>query len=426
MMRLFMVVEWSKGSPFRYAWKEGRLALVGKDRPAPVNYGLVPGLLNPADGEEVDAVYLGAPLPPGTRVEGEVLGMVWLADGDHKLLLGEGPAALGLEGLAPLLAWFTPERRPTLLGPEEAQAWVEALRGLQNRYLGALLGLAVGDALGAQVEFQPKGSFPPVAGMKGGGPHDLFPGAWTDDTSMALCLAESLVEKGFDPQDQMARYLRWYQEGYLSAKGYCFDIGNATRRALERFARTGDPFCGDAEGAGNGPLMRLAPLVLAYRQHPKLLQLARFSARTTHGAREALEATEVLAWLLKEALEGTSKEELLRLEPFRDRDLHPAVRRVAEGGFWNEPEEGPGYAPGTLEAALFAFATTSSFQEGMLRAVNLGGDADTVGAVYGQLAGAFYGQEAIPEAWLAPLFLRDRIETLALELLRASARPTLS
>ncbi len=422
MMRLRMVVEWSKGSPFRYAWKEGSLTLVALDQPAPVNYGLIPGLINPADGEEVDAVHLGHPLPPGTQAEGNLLGMVWLADGDHKLLLGEGGEGPGLEDLPSLLTWFAPTRHPTLLGPREAQAWVEALRRLQDRYLGALLGLAVGDALGAQVEFQPKGSFPPVAGMSGGGPHDLFPGAWTDDTSMALCLAESLVEKGFDPQDQMARYLRWYREGYLSAKGYCFDIGNATRRALERFARTGDPFCGDAEGAGNGPLMRLAPLVLAYRQHPNLLQLARLSARTTHGAREALEATEVLAWLLKEALEGASKEELLRLEPFRDRDLHPAVRRVAEGGFWNEPEEGPGYAPGTLEAALFAFATTSSFQEGMLRAVNLGGDADTVGAVYGQLAGAFYGKEAIPEAWLAPLFLRGRMEALALDLLRASHR----
>ncbi|MEM1879218.1 MAG: inorganic diphosphatase [Desulfurococcaceae archaeon] len=120
-----MVVEWSKGSPFRYAWKEGRLALVAVERPAPVNYGLIPGLINPADGEEVDAVYLGPPLPPGTGVEGEVLGMLGLADGDHKLLLGEGPAALTLEGLAPLLAWFAPGRRPTLLGPEAARVWVE-------------------------------------------------------------------------------------------------------------------------------------------------------------------------------------------------------------------------------------------------------------------------------------------------------------
>ncbi len=417
-----MVVEWSKGSPLRYAWKEEGLQLVGEEEPAPVNYGLIPGLINPADGEEVDAVYLGHPLPPGTWAEGNLLGMVWLADGDHKLLLGEGP---GLEDLPSLLAWFAPARRPTLLGPREAQAWVEELQGLQDRYLGAMLGLAVGDALGAQVEFRPKGSFPLVAGMEGGGPHHLPPGAWTDDTSMALCLAESLLERGFDPQDQMERYLRWYREGYLSAKGYPLGIGNATRRALERFARTRDPFCGDEEGAGNGPLMRLAPLVLAYRQSPGLLDLAHLSARTTHGAREALEATAVLAWLLKGALEGVPKEELLEMKPLLSWELHPAVRRVVEGSFWHEPKEGSGYAPATLEAALYAFATTSSFQEGMLRAVNLGGDADTVGAVYGQLAGAYHGKKAIPDAWLKPLFLRERIEALALDLLRASRRPAL-
>lgn len=419
-MRLHMVVEWSKGSPFRYAWKGGELLPVGEERPAPVNYGLVPGLLNPADGEEVDAVFLGPPLPPGTRVEGEVLGMVWLADGDHKLLLGPRREAAVGEELGSLLAWFSPARRPAIRKPEEAAVWVEGLESLQDRHLGALLGLAVGDALGAQVEFQPKGSFPPVSQMEGGGPHGLPPGAWTDDTSMALCLAESLLEKGFDPRDQMARYLRWYREGYLSPKGYCFDIGSATRQALERFARTGDPLAGDEEGAGNGPLMRLAPLVLAYRQSPELLRLARLSARTTHGAREALEATLVLAWLLREALEGASKEVLLRMEPLRGLDLHPAVRRVVEGGFWEEPPEGPGYAPGTLEAALHAFATTSSFREGMLRAVNLGGDADTVGAVYGQLVGAHYGQRAIPAEWLEPLYLRERIEELALGLYRMS------
>lgn len=126
MMRLRMVVEWSKGSPFRYAWKEGHLALVAVDQPAPVNYGLIPGLINPADGEEVDAVYLGPPLPPGTQVEGEVVGMVWLLDGDHKLVLGDGPPPKAQE-LAPLLAWFPPKRQARFLGPGEAQAFLAEL-----------------------------------------------------------------------------------------------------------------------------------------------------------------------------------------------------------------------------------------------------------------------------------------------------------
>jgi inorganic pyrophosphatase len=129
MKRLRIVVEWSKGSPLRYAFKGGRLVPVGEDAPAPVNYGLIPGLLNPADGEEVDACYLGPPLPPGTEVEGFLVGMVALSDGDHKLVLSPGLKPLDQETLTPLLAWFAPERNPTLLGPEEAWTW---LRGLSE------------------------------------------------------------------------------------------------------------------------------------------------------------------------------------------------------------------------------------------------------------------------------------------------------
>jgi ADP-ribosyl-[dinitrogen reductase] hydrolase len=413
-----MIVEWTKGSPLRHAWQGGRLVPLGEDRPAPVNYGLLPGLLNPADGEEVDAVLLGPPHPLG-EAEGEVVGLLSLADGDHKVVLaGEGHRG---EDLEPLLAWFAPERAPRLLPKEAALAFLEERRRERDRYLGALLGLAVGDALGAQVEFMPQGSFPPVTEMKGGGPHRLGPGEWTDDTAMALCLAESLVEKGFDPLDQMRRYLLWYREGRYSPKGHCFGIGNTTRRALERFLRTGDPFSGPEEegSAGNGSLMRLAPVALAYARSPRLLAYARLSARTTHGARAALESTEVLAWLLKEALLGRPKAELLALEPFRDQPLHPDVAEVVGGSFWRRAKA-EGYAPRTLEAALHAFAHTGSFAEGMRLAVNLGGDADTVGAVYGQLAGAYYGREAIPEAWLGPLYLRERIEELAFALYRMS------
>ncbi|GLV48301.1 hypothetical protein TJA_14570 [Thermus sp. LT1-2-5] len=129
MKRLRMVVEWSKGSPLRYAYKGGRLVLLGEDAPAPVNYGFLPGLVNPADGEEVDACYLGPPLPPGTEAEGFLLGMVALLDGDHKLVLSPDPSPPDPEALAPLLAWFAPERRPTLLEAEAAWAWLKGLRG---------------------------------------------------------------------------------------------------------------------------------------------------------------------------------------------------------------------------------------------------------------------------------------------------------
>ena len=141
----------------------------------------------------------------------------------------------------------------------------------QDRYRGALLGLACGDAVGTTLEFKPPGSFAPISDMVGGGPFELEPGQWTDDTSMALCLAVSLVEQGgFDPADQMQRYVRWYREGYLSSNGVCFDIGNTVSAALRRFERSGEPYSGatDPYSAGNGSIMRLAPLPLAFAATP--------------------------------------------------------------------------------------------------------------------------------------------------------------
>jgi ADP-ribosyl-[dinitrogen reductase] hydrolase len=114
-----------------------------------------------------------------------------------------------------------------------------------DRFHGCLLGLAVGDAVGTTLEFKPPGSFTPINDMVGGGPFRLKPGDWTDDTSIALCLATSLVEKnGFDPKDQMDRYCRWWKEGYLSSNGTCFGIGNTVSAALRRYGQTGDPIAG--------------------------------------------------------------------------------------------------------------------------------------------------------------------------------------
>ena len=127
----------------------------------------------------------------------------------------------------------------------------------EDRFRGCLLGLAVGNAVGTTLEFKPPGSFKPISDMVGGGPFRLKPGEWTDDTSMALCLAESLIAKQcFDPSDQLQRYLKWYREGHLSSNGRCFDIGNTVRHALTRFEKTGEPYSGstDHSSAGNGSL----------------------------------------------------------------------------------------------------------------------------------------------------------------------------
>lgn len=140
------------------------------------------------------------------------------------------------------------------------------------RFRGCLLGLAVGDALGTTLEFCAPGSFTPIDDMRGGGPFALRAGQWTDDTSMALCLAHSLLHRqGFDAADQMNRYCNWYQHGYLSSTGHCFDIGNTVRQALERYLDGGPAFSGSADprAAGNGSLMRLAPVAMYYAHRPR-------------------------------------------------------------------------------------------------------------------------------------------------------------
>lgn len=299
----------------------------------------------------------------------------------------------------------------------------------QDRYHGALLGLATGDALGTPLEFTRKGDVEPIDEMVGGGPFGLPPGYWTDDTSMALCLAESLVERGFDPHDQMTRYVRWWRKGHWSSTGKCFDIGNATRAALVRFEADGDPFAGstDSHSAGNGSLMRLVPVALRYAHDPaQAVRLAAESSRTTHAAREAIDACRYFAALLVGALNGRDKSELLspRFAPeavaWNADPLSPAIDAIAAGSFRHKTEReirASGYVVHTLEAALWAFSRTNTFRDGALLAVNLGEDADTTGAVYGQLAGAYYGARAIPESWRSKIVKREEIERLASALL---------
>ncbi|MDZ7841668.1 MAG: ADP-ribosylglycohydrolase family protein [Gammaproteobacteria bacterium] len=295
-----------------------------------------------------------------------------------------------------------------------------------DRYRGALLGLAAGDAVGTALEFRPPGSFDPIQDMVGGGPFGLKPGQWTDDTAMALCLADSLLaRRGFDAADQMDRYTRWYREGYLSSTGQCFDIGNTVRAALERYAATGDPLAGstDPRSAGNGSLMRLAPIPMAWAGDPNAaIDQAAMMSRTTHGAVEAVDACRYYAGLMSGALNGVPKDELLapRYHPvagqWPEGALAPKIEAIAAGSFLHRspPDiRGTGYVVQSLEAALWAFASTDDFRAAVLAAVNLGDDADTTGAIVGQLAGAHYGASAIPADWRNGLAMKETIEGMA-------------
>jgi len=288
-----------------------------------------------------------------------------------------------------------------------------------ERFRGCLLGLAVGDAVGTAVEFRQRGTFEPLTDMVGGGPFNLRPGQWTDDTSMALCLGTSLVEqRGFDPADQMSRYCRWADYGYLSSTGTCFDIGTTTVRSLRRYQRDGNPYAGSSDPtlAGNGCLMRLAPIPMYFcPQLETVEQCAANSARTTHGATECIDACRLFARIVCRALLGRRKDEVL----LGDADSFAAGERVtaiARGSYRNKAAadiHGSGYVVHSLEAALWVFDRTHTFADAILMAANLGEDADTTAAVCGQLAGAYYGESAIPLHWLERLALRAEITKLA-------------
>lgn len=288
----------------------------------------------------------------------------------------------------------------------------------EDRFRGCLVGLAVGDALGTSVETRRRGSFPALTDMSGGGPFELRPGQWTDDTAMALCLAASLLESdGFDPRDQMNRYCRWVDEGYMSSTGLAFDVGDTVFRALSAFHVSGDPYAGPTmpTSAGNGSLMRLAPVAMYF--HPwieRAVELAGESSRTTHGAPECINACRIFAEILSRALGGASRSEIL--SPVSVGDVGEALQGIADMAFFSKGRadiQSTGYVVHTLEAALWCFCRTDSFEAAVLTAANLGDDADTTAAVCGQIAGAFYGMTQIPDAWLDRLAMREDIVALA-------------
>ncbi|WP_027442567.1 ADP-ribosylglycohydrolase family protein [Erythrobacter cryptus] len=299
----------------------------------------------------------------------------------------------------------------------EESAPCQSDAAIRDRAIGALLGLAVGDAVGTTLEFKPRGSYPRLTDMIGGGPFGLKPGQWTDDTAMALALADSLyVAAEFDPEDLMRRFVDWRDEGTYSCTETCFDIGITTNDALNRWQRSGDPYAGatDPNTAGNGSLMRLAPVAIRFWRDPEALRrVAALQSRTTHGAPEAVSACVAYAELLAKAIAGVPAHEVL--SP-RSGDYAGAIAAIMAGSWRGKARReiaSSGYVAHSLEAALWSVARTSDFRSAILLAANLGGDADTTAAIAGQLAGALYGASGIPQEWLGMLAWKPRIEGMA-------------
>lgn len=296
-----------------------------------------------------------------------------------------------------------------------------------DRKRGCLIGLAVGDALGAAVEFKPPGTFVPVSGYRAGGPHGLAPGEWTDDTSMALALAESIATAGWNLDDQARCYVDWRDNGTYSVNGRCFDIGNATNAALHRFVTTGNARTagGTSErSSGNGSIMRLAPVPIRFAEllWSDLRELSRYASEssiTTHASPICVSACRYLATILTGLISGLDREIILSpdWEPLQRlralEPLHPEIEAVAHGSYRvKQPPDirGSGFVVRSLEAALWAFHDAGNFEQAVLRAVNLGDDADTTGAVCGQLAGALWGESGIPLALRTGLARKDMLE----------------
>ena len=299
-----------------------------------------------------------------------------------------------------------------------------------DKVQGSLVGLAVGDAIGTTLEFKTRDTEPVLTDMIGGGVFGLEPGQWTDDTSMALCLGESLLTDGFDVDSQLALYSKWYTEGYMSSNGYCFDIGIGTSKAIRKWKEIRSTINNDSFfDSGNGSLMRLAPVVIHgcipegfNEQYLKLLQNIVWSSETTHAYVKPSDACVGLGVILNRLYNGDPLDKAIDFfdkPPAMYGITDSEVISVLEYSYMDKERDeikSTGFCIDTLEAALWCVTGTDNFKDAVLLAANLGDDADTVAAVTGQIAGAYYGLSGIPTDWVSTLHKGEFIANMAKEL----------
>ena len=263
----------------------------------------------------------------------------------------------------------------------------------KDKALGSLWGLAIGDALGAWLEFADKDHHLQVTEYMDGGPHGLEAGDWTDDTAMTLAVCDSLKNGEVDLDGIMRNFCRWMNDGEYSSNGKCFDIGFATETALKQFAKTGRHSTVNSRSKGNGSLMRLAPSVVYAFAHGKDINAVFAISDLTHRNQYIRRCVKTMANVMF--------------------DHFDSVKSGKGIGYTTREKCNPdGLAECTLKCALWAFWDSKTFDEGLLKAVNLGGDADTIGAVYGQIAGAWHGLKGIPSKWINGLKRREYLDNM--------------
>ena len=287
---------------------------------------------------------------------------------------------------------------------------------LINRQRGCFYGLAIGDALGSPVEKKKVGKFIPVTEYRDGLPRNWNKqgskaGEWTDDTSMCLALADSLGN-GHSQKDQLDKYVEWYINGKYTPTGKCFGIRRTTRQSLDNYIKTGQLESDLIETNGNGSIMRIAPVAIKYAFDSNIGKIAIETSVTTHNNTVCKAACEYMAVVLSGLIRGLPLNVVLdpAWEETSKLNLVPEIRSIADGGFLTEVVDGDFNVRSSLVSGLWALATSSSFEETVLKAVNLGNDADTTGAIAGQFAGAYYGYKAIPERFIEGLAGKDIIE----------------
>lgn len=284
-----------------------------------------------------------------------------------------------------------------------------------DKLKGSFVGLAIGDALGVPLEFHLRDEMGHVQDMIGKGPFNLNPGEWTDDTSMALCIADSLIHQhNFDATDIMQNFVKWWQTGFMSHNGRCFDIGRTTQVALENFLKTGDPYAGSGNefSAGNGSIMRLSPIPIFFNENKEeCIHFSVQQSKLTHNAPQCIDIVTKMSSLLFDLYDDKLWHDLVDVNSYLSKNRMDV--------------KSTGYVVDTYDAALWAICNTQTFEDALILAVNLADDSDTVGAVTGQLAGAKYGYGGIPDRWLSKLVWKDKIEVMFDELIVASKTPSL-
>ena len=308
---------------------------------------------------------------------------------------------------------------------------------MKNIWKSGIMGVIVGDALGCPVQFEAREEVArhPVTGMRGFGTFNLPAGSWTDDSSLTLALLDSIRRTDtIDYTDIMDNFVKWLDDGEFTPYGYSYDIGRGTMNAIRKYKREHKPHKAgnyDERNNGNGSLMRIMPAVLYCIEHGlstnKAIDIIHKVGSLTHAHIRANIACGLYYFMANEILsgEGTLVDRMQTgldkgfsfyekyLSDHENLEYYDRLRDLNDFAALTEDKiRGSGYVVDALEAAVWSLVNTDSFESALLKAVNLGEDTDTVGAIAGGLAGLYYGYDAIPADWLAVLQRRDWIEEM--------------